>query len=178
MLISGEKRKNNIAEYIIYMWQVEDTIRAFRFDIDMLDRDLVSKYDQPGEVRKEIREWYENIAAHMKNEKVEHSGHVQFLRNIVNELYNFHLSLLQRPERSDYREAYSMALPLIREMNARQNWSAENEVETCLNAVYIYMMMRLKKEHVSAGTAEGMDMFIRLLSLLSELFRAHEEQEQ
>ena len=29
MFIAQELRKKNIAEYLLYMWQVEDTIRAF-----------------------------------------------------------------------------------------------------------------------------------------------------
>ena len=29
MYIAQELRKSNIAEYLLYMWQVEDTIRAF-----------------------------------------------------------------------------------------------------------------------------------------------------
>ena len=33
MNIASEKRKSNIAEYILYMWQVEDSIRAYNLDI-------------------------------------------------------------------------------------------------------------------------------------------------
>ncbi|MDE7144362.1 MAG: DUF4924 family protein, partial [Muribaculaceae bacterium] len=34
MIIASEKRKNNIAEYLLYMWQIEDIIRANNLDID------------------------------------------------------------------------------------------------------------------------------------------------
>ena len=30
MLIAREKRKSNVAEYILYMWQVEDLLRLIR----------------------------------------------------------------------------------------------------------------------------------------------------
>ena len=33
MIISEELKQNNIAEYILYMWQTEDMIRSFDFDI-------------------------------------------------------------------------------------------------------------------------------------------------
>ena len=33
MFVAQEKRKANIAEYIIYMWQVEDMIRALKLDM-------------------------------------------------------------------------------------------------------------------------------------------------
>ncbi len=175
MIISREKRKTNIAEYILYMWQVEDTIRAFEFDMDRLDRELIGKYEQPEEIKKEIREWYENIASHMKNENVESAGHVQFLKNIVSELYDYHLFLLKQPGESSYQELFTSLLPLIREMNALQKWTTENEIETCLNAVYIYMMMRLKKREVSDGTRQALNHFINFLALLSSKFRSYEE---
>ncbi|MFO7923430.1 MAG: DUF4924 family protein [Bacteroidales bacterium] len=175
MLISREKRKTNIAEYILYMWQVEDTIRAFDFDIDRLDRELISQYDQPDEVKREMRLWYENIASHMKNENVVKSGHVRFIKNNIAELYSFHLSLLQDSAEPGYSEFYTGVLPIIREMNAKQNWTSENEVETCLKAVYIYMLMRLRKESVSPPTEEAINLFIKFLAILSSKFRACEE---
>lgn len=175
MLISREKRATNIIEYILYMWQVEDTIRAFEFDMDRLNEVLVGQYEQSDEIKKEIREWYENISTHMKREKVERAGHVQFLKNVIRDIYNYHLYLLQQPGESQYSEMYALVLPLISEMNSRQNRTSENEIETCLNAVYIYMMMRLKKNAVSAGTEHAINLFIRFLSLLAYRFRAHEE---
>ncbi len=175
MLISREKRKTNIAEYILYMWQVEDTIRAFEFDIDRLERDLISKYDQPGNVKKEIRDWYENLAINMKNDKVEKVGHVSFITNVINELYGFHLLLLNKPEESDYNQMYASVMPLIREMNARQKWSANNEIETCLNAVYLYLMMRLRNDKITPETSGAMDHFIKFLGMLSLKFKAFED---
>ena len=32
--ISEQLRQANIAEYLLYMWQVEDTIRAYDLDIE------------------------------------------------------------------------------------------------------------------------------------------------
>ena len=47
MLIAQEKRKTNIAEYILYMWQVEDLIRAHQFNMDLIEQNLISQYAQP-----------------------------------------------------------------------------------------------------------------------------------
>ncbi len=175
MLISREKRKTNIAEYILYMWQVEDTLRAFEFDTGRLEKELIGKYDQPAHVKEEVKEWYENLAALMINENVKHSGHLQFLKNVVYELYNFHLSLLNQPDESNYSGMFATILPLIREMNAKQKWTSENEIETCLNAVYIFMMMRLGKKPVSEETEKAINLFIRFLAELSSRYRIHEE---
>ncbi len=47
MLIAREKRKTNIAEYILYMWEIEDLIRANGFDIDKIDRNIIRRFVQP-----------------------------------------------------------------------------------------------------------------------------------
>ena len=36
MLIAQQKLKENIAEYILYMYQIEDVIRAYQFDLDSI----------------------------------------------------------------------------------------------------------------------------------------------
>ena len=36
MFIASQKRKENIAEYLLYMWQIEDMIRANNLDIDKI----------------------------------------------------------------------------------------------------------------------------------------------
>ena len=36
MLLAQQKQKENIAEYIIYMYQMEDIVRAFQFDLDKI----------------------------------------------------------------------------------------------------------------------------------------------
>ena len=36
MLIAKQKRQENIAEYVLYMWQLEDMLRACNFDVDVL----------------------------------------------------------------------------------------------------------------------------------------------
>ena len=36
MYISQQLKKQNIAEYLLYMWQIEDLIRANRFDMESI----------------------------------------------------------------------------------------------------------------------------------------------
>jgi hypothetical protein len=143
MLIAREKRRSNIAEYVLYMWQVEDTIRAFEFDTGRLYRELISSFEQTPEILQEIREWYENIAAHMINENVKQSGHIQTVKNVVNEMHDFHLHLLQQPGESVYANLFAEVKPLLEGIRKGE---AENDIESCLSVVYIYMMMRLQKK--------------------------------
>ena len=59
MIIARELRKKNIAEYILYMWQIEDLIRAYDFNIELIDKNLISKFKKSDEILREIKNWYE-----------------------------------------------------------------------------------------------------------------------
>ena len=37
MFIADQLKKQSISEYLLYMWQVEDTIRAYGLDADRMD---------------------------------------------------------------------------------------------------------------------------------------------
>ena len=44
MIIAREKRRNNIAEYVLYMWQIEDLIRANELDMQRLRATVIAQY--------------------------------------------------------------------------------------------------------------------------------------
>jgi len=98
MIIAREKKRENIAEYILYMWQIEDLIRAYEFDIDKINKNIVQKYEQPAPVKEEIKNWYEGLIDLMKEEQKTKLGHLQFIQNTVNDLYEFHLMFLKSPD--------------------------------------------------------------------------------
>ncbi|MDE6125714.1 MAG: DUF4924 family protein, partial [Muribaculaceae bacterium] len=44
MIIASKKRKENVAEYILYMWQIEDLIRANKLDIDLIRTNVIDSF--------------------------------------------------------------------------------------------------------------------------------------
>ncbi|MFW6101591.1 MAG: DUF4924 family protein, partial [Bacteroidota bacterium] len=109
MIIAREKKRTNIAEYVLYMWQIEDMIRANEFDPDQIDKNIIQKFDQPEEVKEEMREWYRDLIHRMENEDIKEKGHFQFLDSIIDELENFHNSLIRDPNQLEYVNAYNKA---------------------------------------------------------------------
>ncbi|WP_255297417.1 DUF4924 family protein [Anaerophaga thermohalophila] len=73
MIVSKHKKQNDIAGYVLYMWQIEDLIRANDLDMAKIEKTVISQYEQPGDVKQELRDWYGNLVAMMKNEKKEGS---------------------------------------------------------------------------------------------------------
>ena len=43
MKIAQQLKEKNIAEYLIYMWQIEDLIRANDCDVDRIEENIVSR---------------------------------------------------------------------------------------------------------------------------------------
>ena len=95
MLVAKQKRKENLAEYILYLYQIEDLIRAFHFDMELIDKNLVSQYQTGEATTKEISGWYKNLVVMMQKEGLQTHGHMQFLTNLMNHLHELHLRLLQ-----------------------------------------------------------------------------------
>jgi hypothetical protein len=107
MLIAKKKRKENIAEYILYMWQIEDLLRALNFDRDLIFRTLVDPLDLPDDKKQEVLYWYLGIIDLLKEEKKEVAGHNYHSLHVINELNNLHLSLLEKD--SKYNSLFDAA---------------------------------------------------------------------
>ena len=87
MIIASQKRKENIAEYLLYMWQIEDIIRANDLDIDKIQHNVIDKYQLDDSLKAQMKEWYESLIDMMRREGVEKSGHLQLNKNIICLLY-------------------------------------------------------------------------------------------
>ncbi len=175
MIIAREKRKENIAEYILYMWQVEDIIRAYEFDIHQIDLHVISGFHVDSDILHEMHEWYENLIMIMKNEKLEKSGHCQFLTNLVNELNELHQGLLADPSEVQYHEYYKLAQPGIVELQVRSGHCFDHDVDTCLHGLYGLFLLRLRKKEISDATTDAFRTISKMMACLAAKFKQHEE---
>lgn len=179
MIIAREKRKTNIAEYILYMWQVEDMIRAFGFDTDKLFNSVFGQAGFSEDKTKEIKEWYDNLAEMMKIEHVEKAGHVQVLKNIVNDVNELHLSLLYDKKDPKYMELVSKYANNFVEFRQKAGVTNDvSDVELALNGLYGVLMLKLQKKEISKFTLSAMESFSKVLAYLSLRYKELEEKEQ
>jgi hypothetical protein len=166
MLIARKLKQENIAEYLIYMWQVEDLIRANDLDIGQIYERIISRFDQPDTVKSEIKEWYENLIDMMRRENITGHGHLIINKNVVSELTGLHLRLLRSETDNDYTEAYYKTLPFIVELRSKAPDKDIPEIDTCFSALYGFLLMRLQKKEISGETQAAISQissFIRLL---------------
>ena len=86
MIIAQKKRKENIAEYLLYMWQVEDLIRAAAVSPEGVEQLLLPRYNVDEEKRAEIRSWYLELIEMMRTEGKVQAGHLDVNRIVLMQL--------------------------------------------------------------------------------------------
>ncbi|MBO5613248.1 MAG: DUF4924 family protein [Prevotella sp.] len=175
MLISQQLRKENIAEYVLYMWQIEDIIRAYDFDLSAIKRNYISRFELSDEQREEMTDWYGNLIRMMREEGVSKEGHIQINKIVVQQMAELHAQLLASTKFPFYNAEYYKVLPFIVEL--RNKGSKEiNEIETCLNALYGVMMLRIQQKVISASTENAIKEITTFLGMLSDYYKKDKEE--
>ena len=175
MFIANQLRKNNIAEYLLYMWQVEVTIRAFGCSLPRIRREYIAHFDYTDEQKEEEADWYGNLVRMMNEEGCREKGHLQINKVTMQLLADLHTQLLASPKFPFYNTAYYKVLPFIVELRQRGADKQENEIETCLNLLYGVMMLRLQKKEVTASTQHAVKEVSSFIGLLSDYYKKDKE---
>lgn len=170
MYISQQLKKQNIAEYLLYMWQIEDIIRANGFDMQRIHESIIDPYPIGDEQKKELAQWYENLIGMMHDENVMEKGHLQINKNIIVWLTDLHMQLLHSPKFPYYAAAYYKALPFIVELRAKGAGKDVPEIETCFDALYGVLMLKLQKKEISEDTQKAIKIIGDLLAILSDYY--------
>ena len=175
MIIAQEKRRTNIAEYIIYMWHLEDLLRACKLDVDTVQQRIIDGYQAKNELNIEIKEWYESLIHMMRSENIVELGHLQIVKNSVAEATEIHQLLLKSNKEQNYMRCFFIAKPNISLFQSKSNNPQASDVEICLNALYTLLLLKMSGKDISVETMESMDTFSQLLSALSAKYKAWEE---
>ena len=164
MKTAEKLRKENLAEYLLYMWQIEDILRACRCDMEVVKQHILPGF--PEEDRKQEEQWLSDLCNMMHTEAVTERGHLQINKNVMQELTEKHNMLLASPKYPHYSAAYYNALPFIVELRAKAGPEAAPEIETCFNALYGELLLKLQHKPVSKGTKEAMEAISKLIGTL------------
>jgi len=173
MLVAKQKRKENIAEYILYLYQVEELIRAFQFDMELIDKRLVAAYQVDEKKLDEIRSWYSNLMLMMEKEGIREKGHLQFLVNLIGDLNEFHARLLKDGSEKMYIQQFQLVAGLLVELH-QKNKNAANDVQLALDTIYGFLLLKMKKAEVSTATEQAVKSLSQWLGSLSKIYKAFE----
>ena len=171
MFISRKLKERNIAEYLLYLWQVEDMLRANNLDIENVRRNIIAPYTSLSDAQKEeLEQWYADLIQMMRDEQVTEKGHLQVNKNVIIWLTELHQRLLASQKFPYYSAAYYKALPFIVELRAKGAHRDVPELETCFDALYGALMLKLQKRTISEGTQTALGAISTLLGMLSDYY--------
>lgn len=178
MYISQELRKRNIAEYLLYMWQVEDIIRAYGCSLARIRREYIDRFDYTDEQKEEMADWYGNLVRMMNSEGCRENGHLQINKIVIQQLSELSAELLASSNFPFYNSEYYKVLPFIVELRKRGADKEENEIETCFNALYGVMMLRLQNKPVSPDTEHAIKEITTFIGMLNDYYMKDKQGEQ
>ena len=145
-------KKDNIAEYILQTWQMEDLVRAFQND-EALEQNA----------------YLRDLKDMMRAEGVLERGHVQLAQIAVSEMDELHSRLYD--EEATYRAAWLQLLPSINILKAKTDDPTQSDMQMCLTFLYEIMLLRLQKKPISPETTAVQENVSRLLSVLAATYK-------
>ena len=148
-----KSKKENIAEYILFLWQMEDYLRAFPAQAD---------------ATAELHELNEM----MHREGIVEGGHLQLAQNALSELEELHTRLLQ--EDAIYRAAIIRLTPSLNLLKAKTDRPTMSDIEACLLLLYQIMLLRLQKREITPQTTSVQQQATQLLQFLSKTYHDYQ----
>lgn len=146
-----KSKKENIAEYILYLWQMEDYLRAF---------------PEHAEATPELHELNEM----MHREGIMDGGHLALAQNALAELEDLHAELLC--EDAMYRAAIIRLQPSLNLLKAKTDNPTMSDLEACFTLLYQIMLLHLQKKPISPETASVQQQATQVLQFLSRTYKS------
>lgn len=172
MQIAKKIKSQSISAYVVYMYQVEDVIRAYGLDVDRLAEDYLPRFGFGADELAMEKEWYGSLARMMREEGVALSGHVRVIKNTIALLSERHQELLHDGKQPFYSAAYYKALPCIVDLRTKGEARDKNEIENCLDAVYGATVLKMRGVELTAETKAALASVSALLEMLDRLYYA------
>jgi hypothetical protein len=171
MIVAEAKRKENIVEYILYMWNVEDLVRSLNLEMDAINQKVVSQYQVDEAKRQEISEWYRKIISDMKSFDLIKKGHLPELNELITELNMLHDSLLHLYQDPRYIELERHANSNLKDLINKSGNKTISPIEAGLNGLYGIMLLRMKNKMISKDTEESIRTISDLFAYLALKFK-------
>lgn len=170
MLVAQQKLNENIAEYIIYMYHVEDVIRAFNFDLETILEKYVKQQLPDDAFLSQYKEWYSTLIRQMKQEQLETSGHLFILKEYIVELTYLHNMLFDVLKDQKYMDLYEQTFPTIKEFGDKSGMIGHNHIEIAFHSQYMKLLFKLKRQEISSETEAAFDQMRIYLAYLAKKY--------
>ncbi len=172
MDIAQQKRRENIAEYILYLWQLEDLLRALQFSPEAIYSQLVAPRQIPEEGKNNFLIWYMEIGNLLRQEGKESQGHLDHTLHLIGDLHNLHLQLMELPIGEHYRQTFARVapeLPRLRLILGKEK-AEMSDTELQFRALYAAMLYRIKGEGEKSPVSDTLALISPSIGELAALY--------
>lgn len=171
MDIAKAKRRENIAEYILYLWQLEDLLRALQFSPEAIYSQLIApRRDLEEGQRPVFLMWYMDIANLLREEGKEEKGHLEHTLHLIRDLHDLHLQLMKLPAGEHYRQTYARLEPLLPRLREVMGNPGMNDTELCFRALYATMLYRIKGEGDKSAVTDTIEFISPVIGELAAMY--------
>lgn len=160
------------------MWQVEDIIRAYDCSLTRLRREYIAQFDYTDEQKEEMTDWYGDLVRMMNQEGKRERGHLQINQVVMQQLTELNAELLESAKFPFYTSEYYKVLPYIVELRHKGGEANDTpEIETCFNALYGTMLLRLQKKEITPDTEHAVKEITTFIGMLSDYYQKDKQGE-
>lgn len=177
MDIAQVKRHDNIAEYILYLWQLEDLFRALKFSPDAIYTQMIApRKELSTEKQTEFLMWYMDMVNLMQQEGKMEKGHLEHTLHLIADLHDLHLRLMQLPVGAHYRQTVAKLTPELPRLRSLIGDQEMSDTELCFRCLYAAMLYHIKGEEKHKSAIDDTLEFIS--PVIGELAAMHRKVER
>ena len=169
MIPAEVKKRENIAEYIVHMYQTEDLITTFNFNLDEIYEYVIRHMSKEESELKSLLLWYADVIDQMRKENLPVQGkRLAATQAYVKQLGNLHEQLLDNDE--EYSLIYGEAENDIQNQVKLSQGQVKDPIQACLNAVYGKLVINLNGKSLPPEHEKMVGQFGRVLAYLAKQY--------
>ena len=155
MTVAQRKKEEHIVDHLLYCLQMEDFIRAAQFQPTVLQQWAQKQSAAEGTDAMEEERWLLKMAHSLRDSGAVEKGHASDVQETLMELAHLHELLIGPLDDSAYKESFATAEPLLQELGTKSE-SSVHPVEQLVIGLYGWLVLRIKKQAISAETEAAM----------------------
>jgi len=170
MLTARQKLKENIIEYLLYMYQIEDIVRSTACNFAILKEKLIPAMVPDTSYQQAYEQWYAKICEELLRTGKTQKGHLYELEEIFTELILLHRTMLDIFKDSKYAHLVQQSAMSVEEYASKAGLEQAHPVEVCLHAMYMKLQLKLRSKEISEETEKAMDGMRAQLAYLAKAY--------
>ena len=164
-------QEENVAEYLLYIYQIEAMVRTLDLDLQRIEQALLAPaFSDAVQLQNQLG-WYQNLLNEMQQRGLQKEGHIEQVEEILMELIYLHNTLLTILNDEKYKALCEHANEALQAFKVKANMVQKHDVDVLLHAMFMKLQLKMKKQDISPETEAAFDLFRIQLAYLSKSYK-------